>query len=89
MQARAVPVPSFVVLPRRQDSTPALEFPAKRREGSDLMSGLSDPLAEHPEQTRPDAYGARLSGRDDEVTDCVEGQPEGLGLANELEPVEI
>jgi hypothetical protein len=53
------------------------------------MCSLSDPLAEHPKETRPDACGVGFPSRCDEVTDGVEGQPESLRLANELQPVEI
>src|SRR2546430_1536500 len=89
MQAGAVPRSSFLVLPRRQDSAPALEFPAKGREGRDLVCRLSDPLAEHPEKTQPEACGAGHPGRRDEGSDGAKAQPESLRLANELQPVEI
>ena len=89
MQAGAVPTSLLLVLPRCEDSAPSLEFPAKRRERRDLMGGLSDPLAQHPKETRPDACGAGFSRRRDELTDDVQGQPERLCLANELQPVEI
>jgi hypothetical protein len=89
VQARAVPTSSFLAPRRRHDSPPSLEFRAKRREGGDLMCSLSDPLVEHPKETRPDARRAGYAGRFDEVTDGIEGQPESLSLANELQPVEI
>src|SRR5262249_46805946 len=89
MQADAVPASSFLVLPQGQGSAPELELPTKRRERGNLTGGLDDPLIEDPEETRPNARGARSPGRPDELTDGVEGQAEGLRVANELEPMEI
>jgi hypothetical protein len=62
---------------------------AKATEGRDLINGLRDPIVEHSAQARANAGATRSARRHDELADRLQGQAEGLGLANELETMHV
>jgi hypothetical protein len=55
----------------------------------DLALGLSDAVVEHPGEAHARARASRLVRSTDQRLDGREREPEGLGLADELEAAQV